>query len=280
MKTLGEVLTATASFLKDKSYPRSRRAAEELISRVLQIKRMDLYMQFDRPLLESELEAMRGQLRRAGAGEPMEYITGEVEFYHCSIEVTPAVLIPRPETEILVDYSCRRLKNETGKIAWDICTGSGCIGIAVKKACPGLSMTLSDISHEALEVARRNAQKNEVEIELLQGDLLAPFAGKKADIVFCNPPYVTSKEFLNLDRSVRDYEPKGALVGGEDGLAFYQRLEKDLPHHLNPRASIYLEIGTEQGNALLDLFSGPMWKGVCVEKDWSGHDRFFYLEFE
>lgn len=280
MRTLGEVLTATANFLKDKHYPRSRRAAEELISRVLQIKRMDLYMQFDRPLLESELEIMRGQLRRAGAGEPMEYITGEVEFYRCSIEVTPAVLIPRPETEILVDYACRQLKNETGKNAWDLCTGSGCIGIAVKKACPGLSMALSDISKEALEVARRNAQRNEAEVELLQGDLLAPFAGKKADIVFCNPPYVISKEFLNLDRSVRDYEPKGALVGGEDGLAFYRRLEKDLPQHLNPQAKIYLEIGSGQGNALLDLFSGPIWKGVRVEKDWSGHDRFFFLEFE
>lgn len=180
MKTLGEVLTATASFLKDKNYPRSRRAAEELISRTLQIKRMDLYMQFDRPLLEPELETMRGQLRRASAGEPMEYITGEVEFYHCSIEVTPAVLIPRPETEILVDHACRQLKNETGKVAWDICTGSGCIGIAVKKACPGLSMALSDISHEALEVARRNAQTNETEVELLQGDLFAPFAGEKS----------------------------------------------------------------------------------------------------
>lgn len=104
--------------------------------------------------------------------------------------------------------------------------------------------------------------------------------GKKADIVFCNPPYVTSKEFFNLDRSVRDFEPKGALVGGEDGLAFYQRLEKDLPQYLNPQAKIYLEIGSGQGNALLDLFSGPIWKGVRVEKDWSGHDRFFFLEFE
>jgi release factor glutamine methyltransferase len=210
MKTLGELLTVTSSFLKEKNCSRSRRVAEELIAFALQLKRLDLYMQFDRPVVESELEILRPLLKRAVKGEPVEYITGEVSFYHCSIAITKDVLIPRPETEILVDMACRQ---PLGQEVWDICTGSGSIGIAVKKACPHLAVTLSDLSEKALEVAALNAKKNEVEVELLQGDLLAPFSGRKADVVFCNPPYVSAKEYLELGRSVRDFEPEMAKRG-------------------------------------------------------------------
>ena len=108
--------------------------------------------------------------------------------------------------------------------------------------------------------------------------MLAP--GRKADVVFCNPPYITSKEFLSLDRSVRDFEPKTALIGGEDGLDFYRRLKDSLPAHLNPSAKLFFEIGSNQGTAVLNLFSGTDWKNARIEKDWAGHDRFFFLEFE
>jgi release factor glutamine methyltransferase len=282
MKTLGEVLTLSLNFLKDKNSPRFRRDAEELIGHVLKLKRLDLYMQFDRPVLETELETLRALLKRAVKGEPVEYIVGEVSFYHCAITVGPGVLIPRPETEILVDQACRMLRTAPfqGKIAWDLCTGSGCIGIAVKKRCPDLSISLSDISEKALEIVRINRKKNDVEVEILHGDLLSPFVSKKADVIFCNPPYVSSKEFVTLDRSVKDFEPEGALVGGEDGLSFYRRLQEELPAHLNPQAKIFFEIGAGQGKALLSLFSGKGWKNGRVEKDWAGHDRFFFLEFE
>ncbi|MBI2810028.1 MAG: peptide chain release factor N(5)-glutamine methyltransferase [Candidatus Melainabacteria bacterium] len=278
MKTLGEVLTLTVDFLKDKKVARHRRVAEELIGHALKLKRMDIYMQFDRPMAETELESLRALLKRAVKGEPVEYIIGHVQFYHCQIAVNPDVLIPRPETELLVDQACRQLTES--KTVWDICTGSGYIAIALKKAHPHLTVVASDISEKALELAKANAAMNEVEVELLLGDLLAPFAGRKADAVLCNPPYISSKEYLTLDRSVLDFEPKGALVGGEDGLEFYRRLEKDLPAYLNPQAKIFFEIGTGQGNALLSLFSGGRWKGGRVEKDWAGHDRFFFLEFE
>lgn len=282
MKPLGEVLAMSAQFLKEKNCARFRRVAEELIGHALQLKRLDLYMQFDRPMVEKELEVLRALLKRAAKGEPVEYITGEVSFYHCAIAVTQDVLIPRPETEILVDLAFKQLKTLSlaGKAAWDLCTGSGCIGIAVKKACPEMAMTLSDISEKALAVASGNAQRNDVQVELALGDLLDPFKGRKADVIFCNPPYVTSKEYLTIDRSVKDFEPQAALVGGEDGLAFYRRLKEELPSLLNPQAKVFFEIGTGQGNALLELFSGPRWKGGRVEKDWAGHDRFFFLEFE
>lgn len=282
MKTLGEILTIAAHFLKEKSCPRFRRDAEELVGHVLKLKRLDLYMQFDRPVLEAELETLRALLKRAARGEPVEYIIGKVSFYHCDISVGPEVLIPRPETEILVDQACRKLRAAPlqDKAVWDLCTGSGCIGIAVKKACPEVHTCLSDISEKALETAAMNAEQNGVQVELLRGDLLTPFVGRKADVIFCNPPYVSSKEWMTLDRSVKDFEPQSALVGGEDGLSFYRRLEEDLPEFLNPQAKIFFEIGAGQGAAVLDMFVGKQWKGARVEKDWAGNDRFFFLEFE
>ena len=141
-------------------------------------------------------------------------------------------------------------------------------------------MVLSDISLQAVALAKSNAQKNAVDIEVLQGDLLAPFAGRRADFIFCNPPYISSQEFLALDPSVKNFEPALALKGGEDGLLFYYRLKEELPPYLSPGAKLFFEIGCGQGKALLELFSGPEWKGVRVEKDWAGHDRFFFLEFE
>ena len=221
-------------------------------------------------------------MKRAVKGEPFEYITGQVSFYHCNISVTPDVLIPRPETEILVDMACKYLKTQDliGKTAWDLCTGSGCIGIAVKKSCPDLGVSLSDISDKALAVASKNAQENSCLVEFVHGDFLKPFKDCKADFIFCNPPYIAFKEYLTLDPSVKDFEPKEALLGGEDGLAFYKRLKEDLPSYLNRGAKIFLEIGMGQGNALLDLFSAHPWKGARIEKDWAGHDRFFFLEFE
>jgi release factor glutamine methyltransferase len=246
------------------------------------MKRLDLYMQFDRPLVEVELEALRPLVKRAVQKEPLEYILGRVAFYNTDIALTRAVLIPRPETEILVDLACKQLKASSleGKGAWDLCTGSGCMGIALKKNCPELSVTLSDLSKEALDVARNNALQNGVEVECLESDLLTAFQGKKADVVFCNPPYVTEREYGSLDPSVREFEPKMALVGGEEGLDFYKRLKKELPSLLNSGAKIFLEMGSTQGAALQALFSEAHWRHQRIEKDWAGHERFFFLEFE
>jgi release factor glutamine methyltransferase len=282
MKTLGEILTISSNFLQEKKRSRFRRDAEELIAHALKLKRLDLYMQFDRPIQEEELEALRFLLKRAAKGEPVEYIIGEVSFYHCQLSVAPGVLIPRPETEILVDQACHILcaADFYQKTAWDLCTGSGCIGIAAKKAYPDLQVSLSDISEKALEIAAMNAKRNNVQVELLQSNLLAAFDGRKVDIIFCNPPYISSKEFLTLDSSVKDYEPGEALIGGDDGVSFYRRLENELPDYLNPKAKIFFEIGAGQGETVLNIFSGRGWKNKRVEKDWAGHDRFFFLEFE
>ena len=276
MKTLGEVLTLSAQYLKDRKVTRARRIAEELLAHHLELKRLDLYMQFDRPMLETELAAYRASLKRKIAGEPLEYILGKIPFFHCQIEVSPAVLIPRPETEILLSKAAQAVTPEM-KTAWDVCCGSGCLGLGLKKAHPHLEVTLSDLSPDALEVAKKNGALNELDVKCVQGDFLAPFAGKKADLILCNPPYVTDGEYDALDPEVKNFEPKMALVGG---LSFYQRLSQELPNYLNPGAKVFLEIGSKQGDAVLSLFSAPCWTVKRVEKDWADHDRFFFLEFE
>lgn len=271
MRTIGEVLKLSSDFLSDRKIERPKRIAEELLSHVLQLQRMDLYLQFDKPVIETELNVLRGLLIRCGKGEPLEYVIGEVKFFGCRIKIDPRVLIPRPETEILTDMISKRVKSG---VLWDVCTGSGYVGISLKKAHPELQVSLSDISPEALSLAAVNAQLNNVDVTLVQGDLLEPFKGQKADYVVCNPPYISEGEYDNLDPSVRDFEPKLALVGGQTGTEFYARLARELPKYLNPRAQVFFEIGSGQGEAVKKLF--PQGELHC---DWAGHPRFFFFTF-
>jgi release factor glutamine methyltransferase len=277
MRTLLDVLTLSTKHLQQKNIPNARREAEELLAHALDMPRISLYMQFDRPLTEIELEKCRKVLARRSNHEPVEYITGIVKFYGCQIEVDRNVLIPRPETEILIDTIAKELAEHdlTHKTLWDICCGSGCMGISLKKRFPNLNVILSDISGDALELAKKNAVRNGVEVQLMKGDLLQPFEGQKTDFVVCNPPYVTDDEYRQLDPSVKDYEPKLALVSGATGLEIYQRLAAELPRFMNTQARVWLEIGTGQGEAIKRIFSA--WPQVAVKQDWAGHDRFVIL---
>jgi len=276
MKTLGEILKLSTDFLHKRGIGRARREVEELLSYVLKLPRIELYMQFDRPMVEEELSALREAVKRRAEGEPSQYIAGHVEFLGCPIEVNRNVLIPRPETEILADRIVKELPGVSLEI-WDVCTGSGCIGIALKKKRPDCKVALSDISAEALAVARENAEQNAVDVEILQGDLLKPFQGRKADIIVCNPPYVEEKDYLSLDREVRDWEPRQALVAGAKGLEFYQRLALELPAYLQPEGKVYLEIGTKMGEQVKSLFNSQAWKAQQLLQDWSSHDRYLIL---
>lgn len=282
MNILKDILDKSAGYLEEKNIANARRQAEEVIADALEMKRLELYLQFDRPLNDNELARCREGIKRRSQGEPSQQIKGSVEFFECTIHITRDVLIPRQETEILVakvieDLKAGAVKN---KILWDVCCGSGCIGIAIKKKFPELQVYLSDLSREALGVARKNAEFNGVEVSLLEGDLLEPFFEKKADFIVCNPPYISSGEYDGLDSEVRNYEPKMALVAENEGLDFYQRLEKDLPNFLNPSGKAWFEIGYNQGNALVELFKPPKWKYSTFENDWSGNNRFFFLEIE
>jgi len=273
MKTALEILRLATSYLNEKGIERGRLLAEELLAQTLRCKRLDLYLGFDKPIEEKELTAFREKLKRCAKGEPLQYVLGEVMFYGARIQVDPRVLIPRSETELLVDLIAKKVSS--GKVL-DLCTGSGCIAIALKKKVPALEMIASDLSKEALQLASHNATINQVDISFLQGDLVEPFLGKKADVVICNPPYIREGEFFSLEPSVRNFEPKIALIGGKRGIEFYERLAKDLPSILAPFAKIFFEIGAGQGEAVKQIFGG---KGT-IEKDFAGHDRFFFLEIQ
>jgi release factor glutamine methyltransferase len=282
MKTLLDILKLSKEFLEQRKIANPRRQAEELIADCLELNRMQLYMQYDRPMTEAELVELRSRLARRAKGEPLQYIRGKVEFLNCMLLVSKAVLIPRQETEILADKMIKSLESENleNKTLLDVCCGSGCIGISIKKKFPHLNVVCSDISSEALEIAKKNAELNHVDVEFILGDLLKPFDGRKADFVVCNPPYIAENEYLNLEIEVRDFEPKDALISGVSGLEFYVRLSRELPKAMKSKGKIWFEMGTGQGKAINNLFVGAPWVSCRVEQDWSGHDRFFFLEIE
>ncbi len=276
MKSLLDVLQLSSAFLQKKGIERARRLSEDLLAHLLSCKRIDLYMQFDRPMLDEELVLLKEWLKRVAKEEPVEYVLGEVPFFGCTFRVDSRVLIPRPETEILVDFVSKNMGDAMS--LWDLCTGSGCIGISLKKKFPQLHVTLSDISSDALSLAQENIQRNDVSAEVILGDFTSAMQGRAVDILVCNPPYVSSQEFLALDRSVRDFEPKLALLGGERGVEFYERLARDAGACLKPHGKMFLEIGSAQGKAVQEIFASSLWKKTKLVQDWSGKDRFFFLE--
>lgn len=282
MKTILEIITLSADYLQKKGIPNFRRQAEDLVADALSIKRLDLYLRFEQPLSDEELERCRQYLQRRSAREPQQYIRGLVDFFDCQFRVTPAVLIPRQETEILVDTIAKTLKDNVleGKTLLDLCCGSGCIGISLKNRFPELRVLLSDISPDALVVAKDNAERNEARVEFLQGDLFTPLKEQKIDFLVCNPPYLTTKEFDDADPEVNLHEPRQALVGGDSGLEFYERLAREAKGFLNRGAKVWLELGTTQGSDVKEIFESQGWINPKVEKDWAGHDRFFFLEIE
>jgi release factor glutamine methyltransferase len=282
MKNLLDVVRLSSEFLRQKGVKNPLREAQDVISQALGMRRMDLYLDYERPLAEAELSILRNKILRRSKGEPCAYIHGEVEFHDCSIKVSSSVLIPRQETGILVDKMMQTMKglDLTDKVLWDVCTGSGCMGIALKKRFPQLQVILSDLSAQALSMARENARKNEVSVEIVQGDLFQPFKGRSFDFLVCNPPYISEADYAVLDPEVRNYEPVLALVGGATGLEMYARLAKDMRMHAKPGSRVWFEIGDGQGVSLVELFKKEGWDRVHVENDWAGRERFFFLEIE
>ncbi|HSX03466.1 MAG TPA: peptide chain release factor N(5)-glutamine methyltransferase [Rhabdochlamydiaceae bacterium] len=281
MKTIGEILKLSQKHLADQGIANARRSAEELLAFHLKISRLDLYLNFEMPIQEKELVGIRESLKRRSKGEPLEYIFGKMKFFQLELVIDPSVLIPRQETEIFISKIVKVIKARPhhGKVAWDICCGSGCLGLGLKKSLPDLAVILSDLSSRALAIAKLNCENNGLQAEFLHGDLLQPFEGRKADFILFNPPYVTQKEYEALDAEVRNFEPKEALVAGPNGVEFYERLARELPSYLNPGAKLFFEIGSTQAEQIKNIFSSSCWTHLVVEKDWAGHDRFVFLEY-
>ena len=246
------LLTWTESFLREKAIENPRLDAQILLAHVLKCERITLYVRSDEEPSESVRAAFKELIKRRVDGCPVAYLVGQREFLKLPLEVNPAVLIPRPETELLVMESLRLIKGKDSPRVLDIGTGSGCIAIAIARHHPSAQITATDVSGEALVVARKNAEGlgAGARIRFVQGDLFAPVHEEKFDLIASNPPYISADEIPKLMREVRDYEPRLALEGGQDGLVIYRRLVKEAAAHLNPGSHLLMEMGATQEDAI------------------------------
>lgn len=279
--TLGDVYHALKNRFSDKMQI-SNKDFVEIICFVLGSFKEDFYFSFDRVVSKEQYEKIFSLCERKNNGEPLAYLLGYVDFYDCKIKVSPDVLIPRIETELLFERVLEKIKEKISPVILDLCCGSGCLGVCLKKHFPSSTIFLSDISKKALSVAKKNAEMNGVSLFFLEGDFLEPFKDKNilADVIVCNPPYVSNKEYQELDFSVRGYEPRVALTDEKDGLLFYERLARDASLVLKRGGLIALEIGASQKEEVKKIFSCSSFKRFLCEKDYAGHDRFIFLELE
>jgi len=279
--TIQKLLNWITEYFTDKGIDSPRLSAELLLSYVLSMKRIELYMQFDKPIAKEQLDRLHDLVRRAGQQEPIAYLTGKTEFYSLELEVSPDCMIPRPETELLVERSIEFLRERRGtQFVCDLCTGCGCIAVAIGKNFANSQIIATDICGAALSVAAENVEKYQLgdRVKLLCGDLFEPLVPQldieKFDLIVCNPPYVSSAEFEKLDKNVKDYEPKSALFAGEDGLDIYRRVAEKVHQFLKDNATLMLEIGYAQGEAVRELFEQTdIFAEIKIEKDFHDNDR-------
>ena len=272
MRQLGEVLRLSAGYLSEHGSPTPRLDAELLIGHALGLPRLDLYTNFDRPLDERELAACRALLERRGRREPVAYILGRWGFHGLDLAVDGRVLVPRPETEVLVERCLALLDGLQAPRFADVGTGSGAIALAVKAARPDASVTATDVSANALAVARTNAAALGLEVELVEADLLAGVEGRFA-VVASNPPYIGEGEMAALEPEVAEYEPRLATVAGPAGTEVLERLVAAAPGALEPGGSLVVECGAGQAAAVRGLMAAAGAAETSAEPDLAGIDR-------
>ena len=276
--TVLEAIQKSTEFLGKKNVESARLNAELLLAHVLKMPRMKLYLNFERALTAVETDGLRELVKRRGNREPLQHITGSTNFCGCEIAVNRQVLVPRPETEMLAELGWQFLStlNAEPSTCLDLCTGSGCIAIAIAVKCPAVQIVAADISPEALALAGENAKRNNAstQIEFLQGDGFSPIkAGARFDLIVSNPPYIPSGEIAALEPEVRDFDPHLALDGGDDGLVFYRRLAAEARPFLKPEGKIMLEFGDGQSDAIKKIFEGEKWIVEAVQEDYSHRAR-------
>jgi len=277
--TLIDVLRLSTTYLGDHGSTSARLDSELLCAQALGLRRIDLYLQFDRPLDTGELTSIRELVRRRGKGEPVAYITGTREFYGRPFAVTPDVLVPRPDTEALVERAVAYLRARPGaelRVA-DLGTGSGCIAITLAAEVPGMSVTATDVSRAALDVARANALALDVEVTLVECSWADSLDGR-FDLIVSNPPYVTTEELEAVDRDVRDFEPRGALLGGDDGLDAYRALLASIRERVTT-ARVMLEVDPGHADAVAALATATLAGAVASPVlDLTGRTRVIDIE--
>ncbi len=264
--TLGETLDAAATYLASRGVEHPRLDAELILSRTLGLTRLELYTQHDRPLTTAERDAARDPVRRRGAREPLAYVLGDWGFRRLTLRSDARALVPRPETEVVVDRCLALLDGAEAPRVLDVGTGTGAIALAVKQELPDARVTATDSSPEALALAAENAAANGLQVELVETDLLAGLDGP-FELVVSNPPYVTPDEVDGLEPEVRDWEPRAALV--DQGQT--ERLVGDARAVL--AGWLVLEIHAERAAHVMALLEAAGYDGVNVTRDLAGRER-------
>ncbi|HVT80988.1 MAG TPA: peptide chain release factor N(5)-glutamine methyltransferase [Phycisphaerae bacterium] len=285
--TIGSLLTATTDFFTKRSIDDARLSAELLLAHVLNCSRMALYTQYERIPSDAQRDAFRALVKERANHVPVAYLIGKAWFFSLEFNVTRDVLIPRPDTETLVEFVVQHARQRPewsapggGPAILDLCTGSGIIPIALAKSLPAATFTATDISPKALDVASGNAELHKLQdrIQFLEGDLFTPLESVPAPTLFhaitANPPYIPTAEIANLPATVRDHEPRLALDGGLDGMALHRRIAGEAKKYLHPGGLIIVEMQFDQGPALQALFAAAgHFQNIRVIRDAAGHPR-------
>jgi len=250
-----------------------RRDGEILLAHLLRIRPAELGLHLDREIPTEVVDTFEDLLRKRLEGVPVAYLIGEWDFFGRTFKVREGVLIPRPETEVLVEKVLELIPEEGEMIGFEIGGGTGCISITLLLERPKLSMVVDDINPKAIELIRENAELHGVadRIEILHGDMFEPVKGRRFDFIVSNPPYIPSKRWKELQPEVRR-EGKISLIGGERGYEFYERFSRDVRNHLKEGGFVALEIGHDQGKVVKNLLEGVGFK-VMIYKDYAGQDR-------
>lgn len=277
--TIGAILKWTGQYFNDKGVDNPRLDAEVLLSHILGKDRLYLYVHFDQPLNKAELAAFREAVKKRVMHLPVAYITGHKEFMGLDLAINARVLIPRPDTEILVETALHYLKGADKPDIVDLGAGSGAIIVSMLVKIPAAAGVAVDISAEALTVVQANAVKHQVSerLTIKQGDLFAPVAGQVFDAILSNPPYIPDRDIAVLAPEVQR-EPRLALAGGKDGLDFYRRIVDKGPAYLKPGGFVALEVGIDQAQAVAAMAEqSDCLKVDRIVKDYAGIDRVVVL---
>ena len=278
----GSIISALewgATQLREAGKPSARLDAEILLADLMGVERLRLYMDFESPIAQTDGRTYVTRIRRRLAGEPVAYITGRKEFYNRDYNVTPAVLIPRPETECMLEAAIGEASRVGASSLLDLCTGSGAIAVTLAAELPGSSVTATDISPDAIEVALLNAQLNGVadRVSFQCGDLFGAVGSARFEMIVTNPPYIPSATIDTLQPEIRKCEPRLALDGGDDGLALIRRIIRDAPGHLQPGGTVYVEFAEWMGDEACCAFGDTgRFCAPVIGNDLSGRPRFIH----
>lgn len=282
--TIGQIIEWSTKYLAAKNSESARLDAELLLSDTLKCKRIDLYLTYDKPLKREERDEFKVLLQRRAQGEPIAYILGKKEFLSREYFVSPAVLIPRPETELIVEEAVSILKkNKSDKNCYvlDIGTGSGCIAISLALAFPDVNIIAWDKSSSALDIAQKNAKKlgaQNIEFDckdVLEDRIWDEMLNRnyKFNLVVSNPPYIGESEMTSLNPSL-GFEPRDALIAADDGFQVIKVLSRKTKSILYAGGHFLVEIGSKQGPKTRELLTIDGWQDICIRKDYAGNDRF------